>query len=106
MDTTEIQEGNRLIAKSPFADHDWDELDKKPERFWEKYLCYHKDWNLLMQVVEKIEKLGYQVRIHGLVCDISTTEGKSISYWKKEQPKITNVFIAIIEFIKYHNQSK
>jgi hypothetical protein len=71
---------------------------------------YHTDWNWLMQVVEKIESLGYCLIIGGRTtknyCEIrgeadDFTTKYSDSYG---ETKIEAVYNACIEFVKWYNE--
>ena len=69
-----------------------------------KNLKYHKDWNRLMPVIEKIESLGYfcminkwtsvYIRSESTRMYIATLEGND---------KLKNTYQAVVEFIKYWN---
>lgn len=78
---------------------------------------YHNDWNILMQVVEKIESLGYELQkennsvfFKGNYTEISSFYGMK-KYYKTEFNKDCNstfieaVYNACIEFIKWYNQN-
>ena len=64
-------------------------------------VLYHKSWNWLMPVVEKIENLGYGVTIFRKGCHIDA--GVYISNEYNNAPKITQTYKAVIEFIKWYN---
>jgi hypothetical protein len=73
-------------------------------------LKFHKDYNWLMQVVEKIESLGYCLIIGGRTtknyCEIrgeadDFTTKYSDSYG---ETKIEAVYNACIEFVKLYNE--
>lgn len=57
----EINEGNKLIAK--FNDFDYLICDVKISE-----LPYHKDWEWLMPIVDKIETMGAHMEIRGHGC--------------------------------------
>ena len=61
---------------------------------------YDKDWNWLMEVVEKIEDLGFEIEINGLSCRI-LTPNKQIETSGKT--KIKGVYNGCVEFIKWYN---
>ena len=73
-------------------------------------LNYHKDWNWLMGVVEKIEGLNYDFQILGgcwvIIKDIDPDrkEGEEIIEVSKES-KILTVYNACVEFIKWYNEN-
>jgi hypothetical protein len=71
-------------------------------------LPYHTSWDWLMPVVEKIEGIGdYHVSIGMFSCYVS--EGVFIDEWvhieSDSDSKIKAVWLAVIEFIKWHNQN-
>jgi hypothetical protein len=113
----EIIEGNKLIAEF---------MGETPKEYkdmgiWIKEYSiranYNEDWNLLMPVVEKIEKdvskepyYGFTVRISDLYCSIVCHEKYcqdgviyQTPYGFKPNSKIEATWLAVIEFIKYYN---
>ena len=77
-------------------------------------LKFHSDWNWLIEVVEKIESLGYIVSTHFNSTDIKNLDTlETICYnrgsWKQYTPpltKIESVYNACVEFIKWYNEQK
>lgn len=73
-------------------------------------LEYHKSWDWLIPVVEKIELLDkvegckYSVTICNDVCRIDTVNEEIV--WRRDSTKIAAVYQAIIEFIKWYNLNK
>jgi len=65
-------------------------------------LQYQNDWNLLMEVVAKIESLGVVVEIRDNVCYIETSPANY--YSELEETKIQATYKAVIEFIKWYNE--
>ena len=73
-------------------------------------LKFHKDWNWLMEVVEKIESLGGAVCIGNCVMIIFyLTDVMGESYSKTREligeTKIEAVYNACVEFIKWYNEN-
>jgi len=69
---------------------------------------YHIDWNWLMEVVEKIESLGYDVFINTNICRI-TDVGQNI--FEDIECFVNNnkrqaVYNACVEFVKWYNGQK
>ena len=68
------------------------------------------DWNWLMEVVEKIESLGFKSCIENWFCsfDGNSEETESLYFENKNAPanKIDAVYDACIEFIKLYNKQK
>lgn len=67
-------------------------------------LLYSSDWNWLMEVVEKIEVLGYSSTIIGNLCIIARPNFKSIRV--EQETKIEAVYNACLDFIKWYNEQK
>lgn len=67
-------------------------------------LMFHSDWNWLMEVVEKIEKLGVVVEIRENVCYIETSPNNY--YSELEDTKLQATYKAVVEFIKWYNEQK
>ena len=69
---------------------------KSPEEF-----DYHRDWNSLMEVVDKIEGLGFPVQIKRHECLIQRPPDE---YWIRHalpgQLKLQSVYKAVVEFIE------
>ena len=68
-------------------------------------MCYHSSLDWLMEVVEKIESLGYYVNITGTYVSIGAIESKTnpIFIEKDSDIKIEAVYNACVEFIKWYN---
>jgi hypothetical protein len=114
-------ETNSLIAE--FMGMVYDNHNEQPNKYWEltdehnfvshkpypqdKDLKFHSDWNWLMEVVEKIESLDYDVKIFNSTVEITsykddfkTIFGYSDTYSKKEA-----VYNACIDFIKWYDKN-
>lgn len=61
---------------------------------------YHKSWEWLMPVVEKIEKENYGFKICRKVVEIYLDDSKETIIHVKEESKIKSLFKAVVEFIK------
>ena len=66
-------------------------------------LKFHTDWNWLMEVVKKIESLGYRVTIVRHICRIDLTEESKLII-SEDIKKIEAVYSACLEFIKWYNK--
>lgn len=121
MTPQEITEGNKLIAEfdgykfyndaqGDFPNGYYCLKDNSLPMFPEDF-CYHENWSWLMPVVEKIEKNGCIVEIWmslGKGCRIQKVLTK-IKNWqtvRESNSTIEAVWLAVIEFIKWHNQQK
>ena len=115
-----IIENNKLIAE--FLNWEFDDLSEtfetpflklvEPHAFGdEQFSCklqdfeleFHSNWNWLMQVVEKIEKLKCTVVIEKNICRIHKG-GLHFGHAYKFETKIEAVYNACLEFIKWYNE--
>lgn len=94
IEVEEFSWGNRtyLIVKDSFPDID--------------IVNYAHSWELLMPVVEKIEKGNYGFKICRKVVEIYFDDSKIVIQKTKEDCKLKSLYKAIVEFIKWHNQNK
>jgi len=75
----------------------------------EAFLKYDSDWNWIMEVVEKIESLGWYININERECSIydysyrSTAQGVVFNRENKTSKKEV-VVQAIWEFLNYYNK--
>lgn len=131
MNEQEILDGNKLIAEFEGAiihkgtgnnsEHTYatypleGEFDGATKKITS--LFYNCDWNWLMPVVEKIENLEEVDCSFFIVCnecDIAFThkcfeDGREIdapSFRQKTSNKIESTWLAVVEFVKWHNQNK
>jgi hypothetical protein len=90
-------DSNKLIAE-------FMESDSLPHR-------YDSSWDWLMPVVEKIAK-NYDISIRYFDTDCAcyinkqSIEGADICSYGNFEPSIVNVYKAVVEFIKWHNELK
>ena len=66
---------------------------------------FHSNWNILMDVVEKIESLGYRVTIVRHICRIDLTEESKLII-SEDIKKIEAVYTVCFKFIQWYNQNK
>ena len=106
-----IVENNKLFAE--FLGYSQPHPDYPNTTYWYKKDCqpltillFHSDWNWLMEVVEKIERLGYVFEIKITGCRINQIENGSIIVlrWEEDKTKIEAVYNACLEFIKWYNE--
>ena len=89
-----------------------DEFEIPDDYLTLKDLKYHKDWNRLMSVVEKIENLQdenncaiYNVQIEQSFTEIIDNHtSETIIYNIDADSKIEAVYNTVIEFIKWYNE--
>ena len=77
--------------------------------FDENQLNFHKSWDWLMPVVEKIESLGYNIHIRDCDCVIYNWTDKSTDKLlniESGKGKRDSTYKAVVEFIKYYNKTK
>jgi hypothetical protein len=112
--TTEVNviEGNKLINIFMHGVlHDGTvQYYEGPDNFQHEggaFLKYHKDWNWLMPVVEKIEHEITPVEILDFQCRISRTiYNPEQILTTSDESKIAAVYNAVIQFITWYNQNK
>lgn len=118
MEIQDIIISNKIIAKfmkyddvdcyncKYTRDCNWIQCGLTPQEKDEQ-LKYHSSWDWLMPVVEKIEDYGYIVYIKQEICYIrnKTNSIKNLVYMC-HYPKITAVFMVVVEFIKWYNENK
>lgn len=71
-------------------------------------LYFHNDWNWLMEVVEKIESLGFEFFIVESRCRIAHNTDKSIETiidFEILGTKIEAVYNACVEFVEWWNKN-
>ena len=73
--------------------------------FHERDLKFHKDWNWLMEVVEKIESIGFTFETKKNWARITRKGENIILRWEEDKTKIEAVYNACIEFIKCYNEN-
>ena len=65
---------------------------------------FHSSWNMLMDVVEKIESLGYRVTIVRHICRIDLTEESKLII-SEDIKKIEAVYTVCFKFIQWYNDN-
>ena len=114
MTREEIDKNNKLIAEFMGGKLKW--LNKIDSSYVSGYaniagLKFHKSWDWLMPVVEKIESLNIneipiEVHIHSNDCLISDIEHNSIGELSSLGSKIKSVYECVVEFIKWYNNEQ
>ena len=69
-------------------------------------LKYHKSWDWIMSVVEKIHSIDYtDVQIHSHICYINYRHGEYKADFHRWEglPMVEMVYIAVITFIEWYN---
>lgn len=65
---------------------------------------FYSQWSSMMEVVYKIEKLGYNVSILTGRTNINDKLSKVFISKYQESDKLDNTYKAVIEFIKHYNK--
>lgn len=111
MNTTE---NNKLIAEfMGMKPQDKNELDG----FWTNTIKAHKydsvmnlqfdsSWNWLMEVVEKIESIGFTFEVKKNWARVTRKRESIILRWEQDKSKIEAVYKACLEFIKWYNSNE
>jgi hypothetical protein len=103
-------ENNRMLAE--FIGYNFeivnDEVyfthDDMLEAIAEEDLNFQTDWNLLMELIAKIEDLGNDVLITTNYIQIAFDEGEQFVVVEDIKNKIEAVYNACIEFVKWYNE--
>lgn len=75
---------------------------------------YHKSWDWLMPVIDKINNLGYSYRIDYTGTNISmlnsdfevvSIANKIVNTQEKADNRIIVTYLAVVEFIKWYNKN-
>ena len=103
------QENNKLIAdfmgmkygdERKFVEGEWIHSIQSLSRF-------RQDWNWLMEVVEKIDSIGYSVNISSSMVYINSDNGRIVNpILIGVKTKIECLYEAVLEFIKWFNEQK
>lgn len=72
------------------------------------YLKFHESWDWLMPVVEKIESLGYPVKITSKYCSVARdyTYKEPLVVSEFRDAKIKKVYDIVTGFITWYNKNK
>lgn len=112
---TEIVEGNKLIFKSQYTDHDYDAETPYGNHFFLKVMPYHDKIDMLMDVARNISRVDYTVNLHiGSFCAITDKQGYTLEdslEWvgmphichEGDSDKL-NMWRCFIDFLKYHKE--
>ena len=100
-------ENNKIIAEFigwEINNELWINDKKVFVQYTDQSLKFNSDWNRLMEVVEKIEKLKYFIQIDSIGVVIS--KEKKIITVSDNRYKIEAVYNACVEFIKWYNKQE
>lgn len=99
-----INEKNILIARFVTDEPEVLKHDLKKAGTVES-MHYHDDWLFLMPVVEKIERLDFQVSIRGCSVTIYSTSDKHPYFQPHSvtKSKLESTYRAVIKFLEWYN---
>jgi hypothetical protein len=109
-----IEENDKLLAKflgfKKLSNYFYNSQDilyyiEQDTEWFSEDLKFHKDWNLLMLVVEKIESFGHDVFINTCVCritDVGLDIFEDIECFVSDN-KIQATYNACVEFVQWYN---
>lgn len=128
MEIDKTNAGNKILAEFMGIQHVKREMDEIFEvRIWTSAICnsnpngevlrpveYHKSWEWLMPVVDKIEELGFVSTIERLNHGFSDHRVffnefgslKEVAHGARNENKLTAVYEAVLDFIEWHNNKK
>lgn len=103
-----ITENNKLIAEFMAGEKDKQVYIKHLNAWYDNCMGYkyNTDWNWLMEVVEKIESLGFEFTIKRSWAKITRKNENIVARWEDDKTKIESVYNACLEFIKWYNEQK
>jgi hypothetical protein len=79
----------------------------KSKRHHREQLCFHSDWNWIMEVIEAIEKLGFNFNIYHQDCLIEKDKKFIVvTHATKLKTKKEAVVSAINDFLIWYNENK
>lgn len=120
MTREEILAGNKLIAEFQGWKFEWKDqwhgsfegsdrwliTQKEFEILLERGFDFHKSWDKLMSVVEKIEKENYGIKICRRKVEVYIDSTKETIIEAKEKCKMDSLYVGIIKFLNWHNINK
>lgn len=68
--------------------------------------AFDSKWDWLMRVVDKIESLGYAVKIKRKDCEVDGYPQDRYYDLQIDSLKIKSVYKAVVQFIKWYNENK
>ena len=127
MTQKEIREGNSIIAEFMGLPYPGKDVHGNEGYIFSVFYSaskestnYHKSWDWLMLVIEKIEAFPFTVQISSWGCTIEMWEDSiprewidvnfnPIHFWGGQNfinSKLQSTFNAVVEFIKWYNKNK
>jgi hypothetical protein len=111
MEEKEILDGNKLMAEFTgwiLKEHpEGDYYARNGQGFTLEQFCPNLNWNFLIDIVGKIESIGYNVNILRTTCDIYDDKFRNTGSGHHNKitaaSKLEAVWQACIDFIKWYN---
>lgn len=101
---TQIEEKKMLAEFCGWlVNKEWTEL--APKKGWSHINDLFNDYNSLMEVVEKIESLGYNVIIYKDYVRIEDQMADT-AFYQVENTKLDAIYRACVEFVKWWNEQQ
>lgn len=117
----EVWEERDNLGERIYKDDEYMFFEDSFEVFLPEELEFHKNWDSLMQVVERIESINdeeygkFSVNIHNNVCDINSIKGwlvpENESMWAyMSDPnaifptKIESTYYNVVKFVEWYNE--
>ena len=105
MTQEEILEYNKLCAEFLNLHRDEEVAIYKFNAYPYEYLRFNSDWNWIMEVVEAIEKLGYEIDIFSNCVQICDTPDENYITEAAGKTKKEAVVQAINQFLIWYNEN-
>lgn len=115
----ETLEGNKLIAFSSFSEEDmriWvNDIGNPSDNFTLNTLRYHKSYEMLMPVLQKIQKyaiieITYSLVVTCRICYLGKNKyDKAINFYGDNNgggEPIDAMWKCVVEFLKFYNENK
>lgn len=88
------------FPKTPY----YEDSNKKFIGYPDSLTYFTSSWEILMEVVEKIESMDYGFKMCRKVVEVYIDSTKEVIIKTKEKSRKESLFKAVVEFIKYYNQ--
>jgi hypothetical protein len=110
METKEIIEGNQLIAEFVgYVEVDGIKFDLPHNENHAEEYEYHSSWDWIMPVVERVESIGYWIRMdyNDVFVVVDDTNIVIENPMRKDtDTKLLLVWRVVVEFVKWYNKNK
>jgi hypothetical protein len=86
---------HRFLHNTPMKKWVEDDVDQKGH--------YHDDWNVLMEVIDKIELVGFSIEISGEIVVVFDRENVKEIIEEQGATRLEATYKAVVSFIKFFN---